>query len=67
MIAGSSKKVYSIPTTFTKTSQHKANVISDADGNLLSELAAVLNRRTEYCSVSSVISIRYTFSYLMCF
>jgi exonuclease III len=50
MTTGSSKQAYSTLKTLTKTSQPKASVIADADGNLLTESAAVLSRWTEYCS-----------------
>ena len=41
---GNSKTAYSTIKTLTKTSQHKASVISDA------ESAVVLKRWTDYCS-----------------
>ncbi|XP_052268447.1 uncharacterized protein LOC127869828 [Dreissena polymorpha] len=46
----SSKKAYSTLKTFTKTSQPKASCISNADWNLLTEIATVLNRWDEYSS-----------------
>ncbi|KAH3854094.1 hypothetical protein DPMN_096633 [Dreissena polymorpha] len=41
MIAGSSKRAFSTLKTLARTSQPKATVISDADGNLFTETAAV--------------------------
>ena len=49
MMMGNSKQAYSTLKILTKTSQPKTAVIEDADGNLLTENATVLNRWTKYC------------------
>ncbi|KAH3728490.1 hypothetical protein DPMN_054447 [Dreissena polymorpha] len=48
-----SVKAYSNLKTLTKTSKPKASVITDADGNIPTENAAVLNWWTEYCTDST--------------
>ena len=50
METGNSKQAYSTLKALTKTSQPRANVIDDKDGNLLTDSDEVLKRWTEYCS-----------------
>ena len=47
--AGNCKKAFDTPKKLTRKQQHKATVIEDRNGSLLTDNAAVLTRWTEYC------------------
>jgi len=49
MAKGNSKAAYDTLKSLTKTTQPKASVIEDKEGNLLTESNAILQRWTEYC------------------
>ncbi|KAH3826952.1 hypothetical protein DPMN_128879 [Dreissena polymorpha] len=60
MTAGRGKKAYSTLETFTKTSQPKASVISDANGNFLTESAVVLKGGLNTAVTSTTIRFNQT-------